>query len=365
MSLLENEALYREAFGARDTSSEAMRSAISRWFGLYYGGGGLLQLPYTLVRKLVRGVFAEFSLEGDGGVLAGFPHSTALELALIGGECYLRPRQTARGWQWQVIPRGSALVFRRDANGEPTAMGLTEQRLRDRFTYTLLETRTAQNGQLTLEHRLYRSTGPGTLGREVRLGEVAAYEGLPRKLTLPLEGPGLVRLRLPTVNTVDGSAEGVSILEPVRGLIEAAEENEQLLLEEFRNGRSRLVVSRDMLREGQLRDTLFVGLDEAPETVGITVFAPQLREESYLRRQAAYLRSIENTVGLKRGLLGEVEAADRTATEITSSEGEYLATLMDLRRAYEQAMARCVALAAALEGREADTLVFHWGDGVL
>jgi hypothetical protein len=147
-------------------------------------------------------------------------------------------------------------------------------------------------------------------------------------------------------------------------LISALEENERQLEGEFRNGQSRLVVSRDLLDAGQLKDTVFVALDESPETVGITVFSPQLRQESYLERQRAYLRVVENIIGLRRGLLSSVEETDRTATEITCSEGDYMATLVALRKVWEAAVEKASRLQEQLTGQGLDTAI-SWGDGVL
>ena len=169
---------------------------------------------------------------------------------------------------------------------------------------------------------------------------------------------------MPMPNCIDGSAEGVAIYAAAEPLLKAISENEQQLQGEFRRGQSRLVVSRDMLREGQLKDDLFVGLDESPEAVGITVFAPELREGSYLARQQAYLRALENLIGLKRGLLSQVEAVDRTATEITSSEGEYMGLIRELQGVWDQAVERAADLEEALAGEKVDWEV-RWGDGVL
>ena len=68
---------YQEAFGADDCSSPAMKAAIAQWLGLYYGGDGPLQLPYTIVRKLIRGIFAEYA-PGEG--VGNLPHIPAMEL---------------------------------------------------------------------------------------------------------------------------------------------------------------------------------------------------------------------------------------------------------------------------------------------
>ena len=48
---------YQDAFGAEDGSSLPMRRGILRWLGLYFGDReDCLRLPYTIVRKLCRGV---------------------------------------------------------------------------------------------------------------------------------------------------------------------------------------------------------------------------------------------------------------------------------------------------------------------
>ena len=363
MELLNDLAGFQAAFGAQDMSSEAMKRAVGNWFSLYYDREDLMQLPYTIVRKLCRSVFAECALEG----LENWPAAAALELALIGGECYLKPVQVDGVWQWRPIPRGSILVFGRDWFGEPTDVGLMERTLRGRFCYTLLERRKlGPDGLLTVTNRLFRSANRKELGREVKLSDQPLYADLPERYTYPVElgGVGLVRLRMPVANCVDGSREGVSIYAAAMPLLKAIAENGEQLQGEFRRGQSRLVVSRDMLRGGQLTDELFVGLDESPETVGITIFAPQLREASFLARQQAYLRSLEHIIGLKRGLLSQVEAEDRTATEITSSEGEYMTLIWELRRAVETAAQACAGLLDALDGGSRQVSL-DWGDGVV
>ena len=121
-------------------------------------------------------------------------------------------------------------------------------------------------------------------------------------------------------------------------------------------------------------DTTFVGLDEDQDTVGVTIFSPALREGSYLAREQELYRSIENVIGLKRGLLSEVEAADRTATEITSSEGEYNLTVIDFQRMWERAVREALRVCGVL-GRlyrvvgshdvAEDAVAVSWGNGVL
>ena len=368
-----NDLLYAgfsQAFGLTDCASPAMGDAIGRWFRLYYGqgqGDSCLQLPYTIVRKLVRAVFSEYTPKSDKGVIEAICHRQALEMALIGGESYLKPVFTDR-WQWRTVPRNAIAIFARDHRGEPTDVGMAETLRQDRHYFTLLERRVVdEKGLLTIYNRLFRSNSANTLGREVPLRACAAYAHLPSRYTfpLPLGSVGLVRVKNPAFNCVDGSAEGVSVYAAAEGLINAIGENEEQLRGEFQRGQSRLVVSRDMLSRGQLADSLFVALDEDPAAVGIHIFSPQLREQSYLNRQQAYLRAVENIIGLKRGLLSQVEAVDRTATEITSSEGEYMTTVMELQRMWEGVADSAMALTAAISGEETGSCAITWGDGIV
>ncbi len=358
---------YAAAFGAEDLASREMKEAIARWRRVYEGRGEgerdhCLRLAYTVVRKLSRAVFAEYRALGS---LEGLPHREAMELAMVAGESYLKPI-LGESLRWLCVDRGNILVFGRDLLGEPTDVGLTEKRLLGRHYFTLLERRRLRDGALTVENRLFRSSNLRELGREVPLNAHPAYAELPRKVTVESPGGlGLVRMRMPMHNCVDGSREGVSVYAAAADLMDAAAENEFQMKQEFRNGASRLVVSRDMLSAGQLKDSVFVALDESPETVGITVFSPQLREQSYLNRQQAYLRSVENVLGLKRGLLSQVEAVDRTATEITNSEGEYMTAILELREAWEKTAREAVKLRAALTGEEYQDPQFRWGDGVV
>lgn len=376
---------YENAFGAWDKTSQPMRKAIDHWFALYYGKEGPNKDPsqriaYTVVTKLVKTVFGEYK------AIAKDPFArktveeldkvrkTALQLALIGGECYLKPCLQEGNFRFALIPRNNILVFARDDQGVPTDVGTMEKTLSDRCYYTLLERRKVdEKGCLTVENRLYRSYNPENLGQEVPLTQVAAYEQLAPSYTFPqpIGSVGLVQLKTPMFNCVDGSPDGVSVYAAAAELIGAIDENEAQLRGEFTRGQSRILASRDLLREGKLEDTLFVGLDDEPEQVGITIFSPQLREQSYLNRKQEYLRNVESILGLKRGMLSDANAQDRTATEIASSAAEYNLTVIDFQAVWQQALEKslwlCDKLARAycLPGMEDTAVSVDWGNGIL
>ena len=125
----------------------------------------------------------------------------------------------------------------------------------------------------------------------------------------------------------------------------------------------------------QLKDDLFTGLEDDPDVVGITIFSPTLREQSFLARKTEYLRNVESLIGLKRGLLSEVEATERTATEVTSSAGDYNLTIIDFQQMWESAVREAVRVCDILgriykvySGPQIDPerdVAISWGNGVL
>lgn len=377
---------YQAQFGATDKTSAAMKAAIGDWFELYYLSDVTQdrdpgqRIAYTVVNKLVKAVFGEYSAAAEDKAIQRLvdrldaQKKNALQLALVGGECYLKPCPESDGFSFTLIPRNNLLIFGRDARGEPTDVGAVEHSSHGSYYYTLLERRTLdEEGYLTITNTLYRSGDRDKLGAQVSLGEHPAYARLPERyrFSAPLQGIGLVRMKTPMLNCVDGSREGVSVYGAVAGLIRSIDANEAQLSAEFSRGESRVIVSRDMLRDGQLQDHLFVGLDEDPEQVGMTVYSPQLRFEAYLARKQEYLRNVESMVGMRRGMLSDANMQERTATEITSSAGDFNLTVIELQKMWEdtqkQVLSLCGRLAALyqLPFPEEMTVSVDWGNSTL
>lgn len=380
---------FEGAFGAYDKTTAQMRQAIKAWFDLYYGkatdGGDPCQrIAYGVVSKLVRTVFGEYSAASQDPVTDHVLRSLsavsgkAMELALVGGSSFVKPCLTKTGFAFSVIPRNNVLIFGRNSAGEVTDVGTIAHSTQGRYYYTLLERRSVdEQGFLTIQNRLFRSVNRQNLGAEVPLSSHPEYSALaPRyRYDLPLGGVGLVQVKTPMLNCVDGSEDGVSVYAAAVDLIRNIDENEAQLREEFRRGQSRLVVSRDLLKEDGrgnqiLADHLFVGLDEDPEQVGITIFSPALRQQAYLERKQEYLRNVESVVGLKRGMLSDANMEDRTATEISSSAGDYNLTVIDFQRMWQRAVEQTVALCgilAKLYGLKEPRpdISIDWGNGIL
>lgn len=386
---------YEMAFRAVDMTSPEMKKAIQRWQNLYYEKAATpdydpcQRIPYTIVRKLTKTAFSEYSASSKDAFVseildaADAKKKSAMQKALIGGESGLKPIPTASGFRFAVVSRPNILVFGRDGDGNMTDIGMAEHSIRDRFYYTLLERRTMDDsGYLTITNRLYRSNDQNRLGQATALTELPQYAELAEEYTFPepLGSVGVAWLKTPIDNSVDGSPDGVSVYDAAVGLIENINRNEAQINGEFERGKSRIIASADMLEVDEvggrknLSANVFTAVDESPDDIGITIFSPALREQSYLARKTEYLRNVENVIGLKRGLLSEVEAAERTATEVTSSEGDYNLTIIDFQQMWESALREAVRLCGVL-GRmyrvpgahdvEDDSIAVDWGNGVL
>lgn len=345
-ALLNNKVYsFEQAYpGAKDASTQAMRTAIKDWFGLYFDNevtdleDPCQRLPYTIVSKLSRTCFAEYeATAGDQdkfavGVLQALEQvrKRAMQLALIGGEAWLKPVPGPGGFTFTVMRRDMVTLLGRGPAGEVTSLGSAEVTQKDGRFYTLLERRSLDEaGRLVIENKLFLSLDGQSLGTPVSLGALPQYAQLKPSFTVgDVGGLGLVGLRLPLENCVDGSADAVSVYAAASGLIHNINRNERQLSREFENGESRVFASADLITKKKngvrmLPPGLFVGLDDDPDSTGVTIFSPALRQESFLARKREYLRNVESLIGLKRGILGEVEAAQRTATEVTSSQGDY------------------------------------------
>ena len=398
-ALFEQSKIYNfeQAFGVKDITTPAMQAAIRDWARLYYqteptrDEDPCQRIPAAVVSKLTKTVFSEYeaSPAQDGNeyistVLTALDaiKGKAMQQALIGGQCYLKPIFGPRGLSFAVVSRGNYIPLGRDERSVITDVGTAERTVEGRTYYTLLERRrVGADGTLTVESRLYSSAAEQVLGVETPLGSLDKYAALTPELVLPgVDSVGLIPVRTPQENTVDGSPDAVSVYAPAAGLIHNINRNEAQINREFENGRSRVIAAADMLRTGPdgqkcLPDDLFVGLDDNPDVVGLTVFSPALREQSFLARKTEYLRNVESLIGLKRGILSEVETAERTATEVTSSAGDYNLTIIDFQRMWESAAREAVRVCEILgrlykvfSGSAVDPekdVTISWGNGVL
>lgn len=380
---------FEQAFNVKNITPSQVTTAITDCFNLYFGTcekneDNSQRIPVLIVNKLYKTIFSEYKVNADGDFATDLIEKLdkvkkkAMQMTLVGGSVLIKPVIDANGFSFAVVRRDCFIPLGRNADGELTSIGTSEQTVVNGKYYTLLERRTAGE-RLIIENRLFMSDSSNDLGVEVPLSTIDKYAMLQARFDIPVKGIGLVEIKTPMFNDIDGSADGIPVYEPARGLIHNINKNEYQLNREFENGRSRVIASADMFKKTTtgdriIEDDVFVALDDDPDSVGITVFNPTLREQSYLARKNEYLRNIESLIGFKRGILSEVEAAERTATEITSSQGDYNLTITDFQEVWASALinvlALCVELGKIYRVKGAtdintDNVTIDWGDGVL
>ena len=138
---------YESAFGACDKTSRPMRKAIAEWFALYYGQreneeqDPCQKIAYTVVNKLVRTVFGEYAITTENPLVKEWIdrldacRKEAVQLALVGGECYIKPWIGQNGFVFVLIPRNNILIFGKDAQGNPTDIGTVERCTKGKYYY--------------------------------------------------------------------------------------------------------------------------------------------------------------------------------------------------------------------------------------
>ena len=117
---------FEQVFGVQDITTAEMKAAFKDWDRLYYQQEPNKQedpcqrLPVAIVSKLTKTVFGEYqaSAEKEGAkgqfissVLSALYNvrKKALQSALIGGECFLKPVFTPKGVCFSTISRKNCI----------------------------------------------------------------------------------------------------------------------------------------------------------------------------------------------------------------------------------------------------------------
>ncbi|MEG0304350.1 MAG: hypothetical protein RR576_01350 [Oscillospiraceae bacterium] len=401
-ALFESEQINNFAeFRQKDITTPEMKVAIKEWFSLYFErtvtktDNPCQRLPYAIVNKLCKTVFSEYNSSISGAQKSvknawqdknrsalDTIKKDILQWTLIGGGCLIKPIPNSRGFSFKCIRRDHYLVFARNGKGQITSIGTAEVIINGGFIYTLLERRTLdERGYLTIENKLFESKSLYELGRAVKLANIAEFAHLLPVVTYskPFNGIGFVEVKTPMANCVDGSPDGISVYEPATLLIRGINKNERQLDREFDHGESKIFCSEDLFTSRadgtpKITDDIFYAANASMKETGITAYSPILRDANYERRKQSYLRSIETLIGFKRGILSNVEASERTATEITSSDGDYSLSIQDFQNMWFDTMRDTLKLCDTLgilfklcddTPFNADDISISWGNGVL
>lgn len=157
---------FEQAFGVKDITTDTMQAAIKDWAQLYYqteptqDEDPCQRIPVSVVAKLTKTTFSEYKAvptkQGAEYIDALLRELDAVKVkamqqALIGGQCFLKPVFGRMGVTFAVVSRGSYIPLGRNERDEITDIGMAERTVEGRSYYTLLERRCVDtNGDLTI-----------------------------------------------------------------------------------------------------------------------------------------------------------------------------------------------------------------------
>ena len=219
------------------------------------------------------------------------------------------------------------------------------------------------------------------LGNQISLKNVPEWASLePKTIIEDCDRLLFAYFRMPEANTVDPySPLGVSGYSRVVGLIKDADMQYSRLLWEYEGGELAIDVDRDALKftEGVGssnpigQERLFRKVDLNNEET-YNVFAPVLRDTSYIQGLNNILTRIEDATGLSRGTLSEVTSQEaKTATELKILKQRSYATNADIQKALQYALedvvyvmdTYCTLYDLAPDGEY--EVSFEWDDSII
>lgn len=136
-----------------------------------------------------------------------------------------------------------------------------------------------------------------------------------------------------------------SIFADSYGLIEQADRQYSRMLWEYEGGELAINANADLFRKSgsstrnqyelpKGKERLYRTLDTDNQDFTIDTYAPDLRDESYIRGLNSIKREVEFACGLAYGTLSEPSQIEKTATEIAASKQRYYVTISDIREIF-------------------------------
>ncbi|MBR7164513.1 MAG: phage portal protein [Clostridia bacterium] len=275
-----------------------------------------------------------------------------VEHACASGGLVFKPYLDQRRLAVEYVPVERFFPLKTDSRGRVVSAVFAERLKRDGKYFTRLEEHTLDSRGVTVRNLAFSGGGFLGLGKEISLSDVPEWGDLAASVTI--EGavkPLFSYFKLPMANTIDPrSPLGVSVYSRCVELIREADKQFSRLLWEYEGGELAVDASVDalLLENGDMKmpalnRRLFRALDvDAGGSDLYSVFAPPLRDRSYLDGLNELLIRIEDLCGLARGTLSNINNNARTATELKLLRQRSYATVADIQKSLQVALEQLV-----------------------
>ncbi len=239
-----------------------------------------------------------------------------------------------------------------NSRGEIVSAVFLEQIKHNGRIYTRLEEHLLDDEGVTIKNRAFCGGGFWGLGKAVALSEVPEWENLAESVILSgATRPIFSYFKMPIANIIDPySPLGVSAYARGVDLIKEADIQFSRLIWEYEGGELAVDASVDalLLENGDMKlpnlsRRLFRALDiDAGGSDLYSVYAPALRDASYIDGLNEILIRIEDLCGLARGTLSNLNNNARTATELKLLRQRSYATVTDIQKALQKTLGELV-----------------------
>jgi A118 family predicted phage portal protein len=233
---------------------------------------------------------------------------------------------------------------------EITGAVFVEQHVRGRNYLTRLEYHDLNGTTYTIRNKSYTSTNKDLLGNEIPLESVEMWAELQPEVTLTgLQKPLFSYFKMPFANTIDSDSPlGVSAFFEAVSLIEDLEEQYLNFKWEYKSAQRKIIASVEALKRTNVDNIvkwemperekgLYIALDSDEEGF-YHEFSPAIRETNIINGINEIYRMIEQTCGLSRGTLSEIQDTAKTATEIKMSKQRSYSTVVDIQKNLQSAL---------------------------
>ncbi len=380
--------------------SPEMEEAVSRWQEIFLGNCPWLSYkrPRSLrlaascsqyLSRLVCGELAVTFPENQRGdfmketfdreVLPQLP--MAVQQALANGSVALRPFVQKGRMKLEWLGTEQFYPVELSSNGDCTAAVFLSRASLGKNNYLRTEYQRFEDGVYKISNRAFLCDYSGRPKSPVSLTKIPAWADIEEESHIKgLERPLFAVWRLPFVNTVDGSAESVSLYANAEQILMDIDRLYNDYCFEFETARRKLILREDALRlksdgspvlpHGEHADDVYLPLDLGGETQAFADYTPQLREGEYRAAINQLLRLFELQCGLSNGTFSFDEKGALTATEIISQDRRSYYTVREIQQQGRVALEQlCEAMAALCDLYDVGGLgdsepVISFGDGI-
>ncbi len=288
-----------------------------------------------------------------------------LDYGLARGGLVIKPYVVGGTIEMDYVQADGFYPIAFSASGRMSEAAFVQKIVNKNETYSRLEYhKLNDNNSVTIINKAFKSTNTTStdnLGSEIPLNSVPEWADLEPETTIT----GVDRLMFayfkpPIANTIDEySPLGVSVFADAVEHIQDADELYSSLLWEFKGGEMAVDVDRDAMKYQQTDDgaeypimdkhqsRLYRRIDVDTNDL-YSVFAPALRDASYLNGLNEVLRTIEDDCLLSRGTISDPNIQARTASEIIATEQRSHVATAQLQKALQKTLEDVVYIMDAL-----------------